>query len=80
MLSSSTISKAGRESRAGKLSNVAKIGVEGGTRGFVGLFNEEESEDGSFLMLFEVVTEMAREDLAGEWTDIPFIKQLFSNS
>lgn len=46
------------ESSAEKESaNVAKIGVEGGTRGL--LFNDDDNDDGSCLTAFELTTAMA---------------------
>lgn len=51
LLSSSTIPNAANESNGGRESNVAKMGVEGGTRGL--LFNDEDNDDGSCLTTFE---------------------------
>ncbi len=80
ILSSSTIPNADRESSVGKVSNVAKIGVEGGTNGFAGLFNDEDNDDGSCLIIFEDARAMVGVVLVGELIGIPFNKHFFSNS
>ncbi len=81
LLSSSTIPNAERESSGGSESNVANIGVEGGTKGL--LFNDDDNDDGSCLMIFELTTAIAGEiftlvdkGLIG----IPFDKHFLSNS
>ncbi len=80
LLSSSTIPNGERESSGGSESNVAKIGVEGGTKGL--LLNDEDNDDGSCLTIFEWTTAiagvllMAAEELIG----IPFDKHFLSNS
>ncbi len=80
ILSSSPIPNAERESSGGNVSNVAKIGVGGGTNGFVGLFNEEDKEDGSCLIRLEVARAIAGVGFVGELTGIPFNKHFFSKS
>jgi len=80
ILSSSTIPNAARESSGGNESNVANIGVDGGTKGFVGLLNDDDNDDGSCLIIFDVVTVIAEVFFVGELTRIPFNKHFFSNS
>jgi hypothetical protein len=80
ILSSSTIPNADRESSGGNESNVANIGVDGGTKGFVGLFNDDDNDDGSCLIIFDVVKVIAGVIFIGELTRIPFDKHFFSNS
>jgi len=65
-LSSSTMPYALNESNVGKLSNVAKIGVDGGTNGFVGLFNDDDNDDGSCLIIFVGLTVIAGVDFVDE--------------
>jgi len=77
ILSSSTIPKSARELSGGKLSNVANIGVDGGTIGFVGLLNDDDNDDGSCLTICEFVTAIAGVLFVGELTGIPFIKHFF---
>ncbi len=81
LLSSSTIPNAESESSGGRESNVANIGVEGGTNGL--LFNDDDNDDGSCLIIFELITAIAGElftlvdvGLIG----IPLDKHFLSNS
>lgn len=81
LLSSSTIPNAAKESNGGRESNVANIGVDGGTRGL--LFNDEDNDDGSCLTIFEWTTAIAGVLLRivdGELIGIPLAKHLRSNS
>jgi len=80
LLSSSTIPNADNESSGGNESNVANIGVDGGTNGFVGLLNDDDKDDGSCLIIFDVATAIAGELFVGELTWIPLNKHFFSNS
>jgi len=80
ILSSSTIPNADRESSGGNESNVANIGVDGGTKGFVGLFNDDDNDDGSCLIIFDVVKVIAGVIFVGELTGTPFNAHFFSNS
>jgi hypothetical protein len=59
LLSSSTIPNAESESSGGRESNVANIGVEGGTNGL--LFNDDDNDDGSCLTIFELLMAIAGE-------------------
>jgi len=77
ILSSSTIPNTDRESSGRKVSNVANIGVGGGTNGFIGLFNDDDKDDGSCLIIFDVVTAIAGVLFVGELTGIPFNKHFF---
>lgn len=80
MLSSSTISNAGRESSVGNWSNAGKIEFVVGRRRWFGLFNDDDNDDGSCLMIFVVATAIADVDFGGELTWIPFDRHFFSNS
>jgi len=77
ILSSSTIPKSARELSGGKLSNVANIGVDGGTIGFVGLLNDDDNDDGSCLIIFDVVTGIADELFVGECDGTPLNTHFF---
>lgn len=63
LLSSSTMPNAESESSGERESNVAKIGVDGGTNGL--LFNDDDNDDGSCLTRFELSTAIAGEGLIG---------------
>jgi hypothetical protein len=52
--SSTTIPYAASESSVGNESIVANIGVDGGTNGFVELFNDDDNDEGSCLTMFDV--------------------------
>lgn len=80
LLSSSTIPNADSESSAGNESIAPKIGVDGGTKGFVELFNDDDNEEGSCLTIFDVATDIAGELFVGELNGTPFNKHFFSNS
>ena len=80
-LLSSLRPKADKESNGGKDSNVAKIGVDGGTKGLVELFNDDDREAGSSLITLGIVTAMAAEPFRDELSiGIPFMRHFFSNS
>lgn len=81
LLSSSTSPNAANESNGGRVSNVANIGVDGGTRGL--LFNDDDRDDGSCLTRLELTTAIAGElfmAVDGELIGIPLDKHLRSNS
>lgn len=85
LLSSSTMPNAESESRGGRESNVAKIGVDGGTRGL--LFNDDDNDDGSCLTAFELTTAIAGvllivvvEGDDGLFNEMPFNKHFLSKS
>jgi hypothetical protein len=79
LLSSSTIPNAESESSGGRESNVANIGVDGGTNGL--LLNDEDNDDGSCLTIFELTTAIAGElFIVVEFIGIPFDKHFLSNS
>jgi len=81
ILSSSTIPNADSESSVENESNVVNIdGVDCGTKGFVGWFNDDDNDDGSCLITFDVFTDIAGVLLVGELIGIPLIKHFFSNS
>ena len=80
ILSSSTIPNTDSESSGGKVSNVAKMGVEGGTKGLVWLFNDEDNDDGSCLIIVGLFTAIFGVAFVGELIEIPFNKHFFSNS
>lgn len=80
-LLSSSRPKADNEFNGGKDSNVAKIGVEGGTKGLIELFNDDDREAGSCLITLGVVTAMTDEPFRDELsTGIPFRRHFFSSS
>ncbi len=79
-LSSSTIPNADKESSGGYESNVANIGVDGGTNGSAGLLNDDDNDDGSCLIIFDVVKDIDGVLFVGELTGIPLYKHFFSNS
>lgn len=76
------------ESSGGSESNVANIGVDGGTNGL--LFNDEDNDDGSCLTRFVLITAIAGELFIvfvgcvnvddEEFIDTPCDKHLRSNS
>jgi hypothetical protein len=79
LLSSSTIPNAESESSGGSESNVANIGVDGGTNGL--LLNDDDNDDGSCLTIFELTTAIAGEILiVDEFIGIPFDIHFLSNS
>ena len=64
LLSSSTIPNAESESSGESESNVAKIGVDGGTTSGL-LFNDDDNDDGSCLTRLELSTAIAGVGLIG---------------
>jgi hypothetical protein len=80
LLSSSTIPNAESESSGGSESNVANIGVDGGTIGL--LLNDEDNDDGSCLTIFELTTAIAGVlfVVVVGFIGIPFDKHFLSNS
>ena len=56
------------------------MGVEGGTKGLVWLFNDEDRDVGSSLMIFDVATVIDDELFRGEPIEIPFNRHFFSSS
>lgn len=80
LLLSSTIPYAASDSSVGNESIAPNIGVGGGTNGLVELFNDDDNDDGSCLIIFGVCTVIADEPFVGDSTGIPFDKHFFSNS
>ncbi len=85
LLSSSTIPNTESESSGGRESNVANMGVDGGTNGLL-LFNDDDNDDGSCFTIFELTTAIAGELLIlvdvvdEEFIGIPLDKHFLSNS
>ena len=86
LLSSSTRPNTERASSGGRESNVANIGVDGGTNGLLLLFNDDDNDDGSCLTPFGLAMAIAGElfnvvDAAAvELIGIPCDKHLRSSS
>lgn len=84
LLSSSTIPNDDSESRGGSVSNVAKMGVGGGTVGL--LLSDDDNDDGSCLTAFELTTAIAGVLFIGvfpvddEFIGTPWVKHRRSNS
>jgi hypothetical protein len=82
LLSSSTIPNAESESSGGRESNVANMGVDGGTNGL--LLNDDDNDDGSCFIIFELTTAIAGELLIivddKGFTGIPLDTHFLSNS
>ena len=76
LLSSSTVPNVDRELSGENVSNVANIGDDGDTNGFVGSF----SDDGSCLIIFGDVVAIIGEPFFSKLTEIPFNKHFSSNS